>query len=128
MNDTHHDDFDRAMRAVHARAVAEVPSRTLYELRVRRANAAAATVAPPRRRMGGLWLAGGLAAAFALAIGLRQPGPEPLPAGSDALPSLAAASDAVEAAAWDENLATLDEDPDLYLWLAAQDSLILAME
>ena len=124
MNDNH--DFDRSMRAVHARAVARMPARTLHALSVRRANAASA---PPRpaSRAGGWWLAAGFAAMFALAGGLRQPEHPSVPAGA-ALPSLAEATVAVEAAAYDESLAALEEDPDLYLWLASQDSLILAME
>lgn len=128
MNDTRHDGFDRRMRALHARAVEQVPSRTLYELQVRRANAVAGAM--PARSLasrGGWWLAGGLAAVFALAIGLRQPGLEGNPA-ADAPPPLAAAGTAADTAAWEDGLAALDEDPDLYLWLASQDSLILAME
>lgn len=128
MNDMHRDDFDRRMRALHARAVDRLPSRTLYELQVRHANAASAAMpARPAGRVGGWWLAAGLAAVFALAIGLRLPGLDDAATG-DPVPSLAAAGDAVEAAAWDESLAALDEDPDLYLWLSSQDSLILAME
>ena len=127
MNDMH-DDFDRRIRALHAQAVEQLPARTLYELRVRRANAAsAATPARSSGRAGGWWLAAGLAAVFALAVGLRQPGLDGVPA-SDPVPSLAMASAAADAAAWDDGLAALDEDPDLYLWLASQDSLILAME
>ena len=128
MNDMHPDDFDRRMRAVHARAVERLPSRTLYELQVRRANAASPAVpARPAGHGRGWWLAAGLAAVFALAIGLRQPGLDDAATG-DPVPSLATAGEAVDAAAWDETLAALDEDPDLYLWLSTQDSLILAME
>lgn len=127
MNDMH-DDFDHRIRALHAQAVERVPARTLYELQVRRANAAsAATPVRSSGRAGGWWLAAGLAAVFALAVGLRQPGLDGVPA-SDPVPSLAMASAAADAAAWDDGLAALDEDPDLYLWLASQDSLILAME
>jgi hypothetical protein len=126
MSDERDDDFDRTLRALHARAIEQVPSRTLYELRVRRANAAKA----PARLLvtrGGWWLAAASAAVFALALGLRQPGPAPVP-GGEVLPSMAAATEAVEIAAYEDGLAALDEDPDLYLWLAAQDSQILAME
>lgn len=127
MNDMH-DDFDHRIRALHAQAVERVPARTLYELQVRRANAAsAATPVRSSGRAGGWWLAAGLAAVFALAVGLRQPGLDGVPA-SEPVPSLAMASAAADAAAWDDGLAALDEDPDLYLWLASQDSLILAME
>ncbi|MEN1930100.1 hypothetical protein WCE37_14060 [Luteimonas sp. MJ250] len=126
MNDQHHGDFDRRMRALHAHAVEQVPSRTTYQLRIRREAAARA---PAARRSGGWWLAATATATavFALAIGLRQPDPSSLPGGSD-IPALATATEAVQAADYDESFAALDEDPDLYLWLAAQDSLILAME
>jgi hypothetical protein len=123
MSHDREEQFDRAMRALHARAIEQVPSRMLHELHVRRANAAKA----PARGTGGWWLAAASAAVFALALGLRQPAPAPAP-GGDALPSLAAATVAVDVAAYDDGLAALDEDPDLYLWLAAQDSQILAME
>jgi len=126
MNDMRHDDFDRTMRALHAQAVDQVPPATLYALRVRRGNAARAPARP--RRPGGWWLAAAGMAVFALAIGLRQPGMDPGPAAADPLPALALANAAVEAATYDETLAALDEDPDLYLWLGAQDSHMLAME
>lgn len=128
MNDRRHDDFDGRMRALHAHALEQVPSRTLYELQVRRANAAASTAARARPgRAGSWWLAAGFAAAFALAIGLRQPGVDAPGLGKDA-PSLAVVSEAAQAAALEDSLATLEEDPDLLLWLASQDRLILAME
>jgi len=125
MNTPHQDDFDRRMRALHARAVDQVPARALYELKVRRENAMKAPARPARRT--GWWLAAAATAVFALAIGLRQPGPDPA-AGGDALPPLAAVTEAVETLEYDEGFAALEEDPDLYLWLDAQDSLILAME
>ena len=126
MNANEHDDFDRRMRALHARAVDQVPPRTLYELSVRRANAARAPQPAPRRA--GWWLAGTAAAAVvALAIGLQQPGQGP--AGSDdALPPLALVAEAAGTADFEDGLASLEEDPDLYLWLDAQDSQFLAME
>ena len=129
MNDKRSDDFDRQVQALHARALEQVAPRTLHALRVRRANAAAAAHggAPgTHRRPWGWWLAAAAAAVFALAVGLRMPGTEP--AADGGLPTLAAATDAVEAATYEDGLAALDEDPDLYLWLAAQDSQILAME
>lgn len=126
MSNHEHDDFDRRMRALHAHAVDRVPSRTVYELGVRRANAANAAPRPAHRS--GWWLAAATATAvFALAIGLRQPGPA-TDIDDDALPPLAAVAGAVETIAYEDGLATLEEDPDLYLWLDAQDSLILAME
>ena len=123
MNDTH-DDFDRRMRAVHARAVAQVPSRLAYQLRSRRVNAA--TAARPAQG-GAWWLAAAAAAVFALAIGLRLPALD-APAPAEDLPPLAAVTDAVDDAAFEDSAVALEEDPDLYLWLAAQDSQFLAME
>ncbi|MGY1459670.1 MULTISPECIES: hypothetical protein [unclassified Luteimonas] len=127
MSNTRQDDFDHDMRALHARAVEQVPPRTLYALRIRRENAAKAP-ARPGRHGAGWWVAAACAAVFALAIGLRQPGLEPLPATGDPVPTLAAVAEAVEAGSYDAGFAALEEDPDLYLWLAAQDSQILAME
>ena len=49
MNTPHQDDFDRRMRALHARAVDQVPARALYELKVRRENAMKAPARPARR-------------------------------------------------------------------------------
>lgn len=127
MNDMRQGDFDRDMRALHARAVGQVPPRILYALRVRRANAAGMP-ARPVRGGGAWWLAAAGAAVFALAIGVNRPGLEPASIDGDPMPALAAAREAAEAAAYEEGLAAFDEDPDLYLWLAAQDSQILAME
>ncbi|QDW67261.1 hypothetical protein [Luteimonas granuli] len=128
MNDPRHHDFDLRMRALHARAVEQLPSRTTYQLRMRR-EAAARASASGAPRSGGWWLAAAATAVFALAIGLRQPGPgsAPDPAG-DALPPLAVATDAAETAAFEDSVAALDEDPDLYLWIASQDGQFLAME
>lgn len=127
MNDAHHE-FDRRARKVHARAVDALPPRLLYALQARRANAASRPA--PRAHAGGWWLAGAAAAVFALAIGLRQPGPGTAPALDPAAPTLAAAPALAppEPAVYDDGLAALDEDPELYLWLGAQDSHMLAME
>ena len=123
---TRQDDFDRQARALHARAVQQVPPRTLEQLRIRRTRGMSTAAAPSRGpRVAGWSLAAACAAVFALAIGLRQPGIEQAPAASDAV--LAAASDSAGNPAY-EPFAALDEDPDLYLWLASQDALPLAME
>lgn len=120
-----HNDFERRMRAVHARAVEQVPSRLAYQLRVRR-TAATNPVQPVPRRGG--WLAAAAAlAVFALAIGLRMPVPD-APSAADSLPPLAAVTEAVDTAAFEDTAIALEEDPDLYLWLASQDAQFLAME
>lgn len=119
-----HDDFDRRMRAVHARAVEQLPSRLAYQLRVRQANATTST--RPAYR-GAWWLGAAAAAVFALAIGLRMPGPDATQV-DEGLPPLAAVAEAADTAAFEDSAIALEEDPDLYLWLAAQDSQFLAME
>lgn len=127
-NDRMHE-FDRAARALHAQAVAQVPARTLRQLRARRAPAPER--AHPMRAFG--WAAAAACAAvFAVAIGLRQ---EPVAPGSTEPPTVAAdvpaaASDDAVAGddAYADALASLDEDPGLYLWLASSDVQPLALE
>lgn len=118
------DDFDRKARSLHAQAVQHVPSRTLEQLRIRRVRGMATSAAPARgARAAGWSLAAACTAVFALAIGLTQPWIEQAPAVTGAAP-LATATGAETY----EAFATLDEDPDLFLWLASQDALPLAME
>ena len=121
---TRHDDFDRQARALHAQAVQQVPSRTLEQLRIRRARGMSTAPAPSRGpRFAGWTLAAACTAVFALAIGLRQPGIDQMPAANGAAP-LATADSVTDY----EAFAAFDEDPDLFLWLASQDALSLAME
>src|SRR5690606_41550429 len=111
MNAAHHE-FDRRAREVHARAGDALPPRLLYALQARRANAASRPA--PRAHAGGWWLAGAAAAVFALAIGLRQPGPGAAPALDPAAPTLAAAPALAPPApaVYDDGLAAPDEDPE----------------
>ncbi|RDZ26870.1 hypothetical protein [Lysobacter silvisoli] len=116
-----HDDarFDAAMRALHRRAVDRVAPATRARLRDARFEA---TARVPRRGLG--WaLASGTAAVFALAIGLQQQR-DPQAAAPPATAPLAAHLPAPEAA-YDSStaLASLDENPDFYLWLASADDL-----
>jgi hypothetical protein len=111
--------FDLAMRELHAQAVAQVSSPTRARLRAARHGAAAARQS---RRGYGWILASGCAAVFALAIALQlQPRPASQP---DASP-LAEVSAAYDA---DSAVAALDENPDLYLWLASNDDALPAAE
>lgn len=124
----HHDEFDRAMRALHGEAVARVSLPVRRRLRAARDRAGADA---PASRFG--WpVAGALAAALVLAIALpsRLPAPDtPAPTGiagadrSGPTPSTAAgpgggAADASVPTA----LAALEESPDFYLWLASNDA------
>ena len=113
--------FDEAARALHRRALAEVSPSTRARLRTARHNAGSEARAP-RRGLG--WaLASGTAAVFALAIGLQlQRTPQTqMPSGETPV----AALPAPEAAGYDSStaLASLDENPDFYLWLASDDDL-----
>lgn len=125
MNTQDQDELDRIARGLHAKAIAQVPARTLYELRVRRASAGRANApAWPRLPAWSLATAAGVAV-FALAVGLRedagQPAaPEPAP--------MALAEDAAMEVAYGDALAAFDEDPELFLWLASVDAQPLAME
>ena len=112
--------FDQAMRELHAQAVAQVSSPTRARLRAARHGAAATRES---RRGYGWLLASGCAAVFALAIALQlQPRPTSRP---DAPPLAVVSAAAYEA---DTAVAALDENPDLYLWLASNDDALPAAE
>jgi len=110
--------FDQAMRELHAQAVAQVSSPT--RARLRAARHAAAT--RESRRGYGWLLASGCAAVFALAIALQL---QPRPASQPDVPPLTEVSAAYDA---DTAVAALDENPDLYLWLASNDDALPATE
>ncbi|MEI2454109.1 hypothetical protein ABU614_11950 [Lysobacter firmicutimachus] len=107
--------FDEAMRALHRQALDRVEPATRARLRSIRNDTAHA-----RARRGGLlgWaLASGSVAAVALALGLQFVGPAP-PAPTASAPALAEQTPAIGYDA-DTSVAALDENPDLYLWLAS---------
>ncbi len=110
------DAFDQAMRQRYAHALNALPPSTAGALRAARRSAL--DPASHRRRAGPAWgWAGAFATVAALALGLRffestpAPGPAPQVAAVDAEMELEAA------------IGALDENPDLYLWLAANDDL-----
>jgi len=120
--------FDAALRQLHADAIANVSARTQAQVHQRRRAAlsgqsagAARTGAArtPARRFG--WpVAASFAAVLALAVGvqMRHDG-----ATSSSVPALAVVDDGDI-----EGIATLDENPDFYLWLASNDAVALASE
>jgi len=117
-NDNRDARFDAAMRQLHESAVDRVSGRTRLRLQQAPRTTSAASPARPHRLA---WpLATSFAAALALMVGLQlwnEPAPTP------ATPTAVADADA------DADIdAVLEENPDLYLWLASQDSLVLAME
>lgn len=121
---------DRIARALHAQAVAHVPARTLRQLRAPRAAAPPARAVHTTRTFG--WTAAAaFAAALAIAIGLRPDAVSPTPGNASAVPTIAVtdvADGGSENDAYTDALASLDEDPGFYLWLASSDVQPLAME
>ena len=113
--------FDDALRQRHAAAVAHVSARTQAQLRNRLAASTTASRHVVRHRMA--WAAAtACAALFALVIGL-QLRPQPTPAPS---PMTVVVDDGQADAS--TAYASLDENPDLYLWLASNDAVALASE
>ena len=111
--------FDRAMRTLHAQALLRVSASTHARLRIAR-SAAVAPRAPVR---GFGWaLASGLAAIFALAIGLQWNGALPTSGPPEVVAGPASGSDD----GYDDAVDTLGENPDLYLWLASNDDTLPA--
>ena len=128
------DAFDRAMRELHRQALDRVSARTQATLRAARTATVATGRVPATgfgwrainraeskwaefKRPEAHWLwAGGFAAMFALAIGLQLSGP----VASVGSPRSAVTDAAVGAGqSKDTAFATLDENPDFYLWLGA---------
>ena len=101
---------DAALRQLHVQAVDHLSPQTLARLR----SARQAAAAPVRRRAHGWWMATACSAVAALALGYSfTAAPPEMPAPSVAAIGLEDSSD------------VLDENPDLYVWLAGTD---LAME
>lgn len=118
-------DFDRAARRHYAAALAALPPRTRASLRTAR-QAAAST--PVGHRLG--WaLAGSCAAVFALAIWVQlhrdSLGDAPPIQHATSAPAMDRGDAlAVEGQEFESLVATLDENPDLYLWLAVNDDAL----
>ncbi|MFP7723501.1 hypothetical protein [Lysobacter sp. A3-1-A15] len=117
------DAFDSAMRARYAQGLHSLPPSTAGALRAARRTALAP--ATRRKRTAPAWQwAGAFAAVAALALGLRFVAPG---AATTAMAPQVAAADAMDAdgpaADIEEIVATLDENPDMYLWLAVNDDL-----
>jgi hypothetical protein len=114
--------FDRMARAAHAQSLEALSPRVRAQLQQRRRAAFAAGGAGSspalHRRHGWAWLG---APALALALAFAAPwqvARDPAPAST-----LAAGAAAGNAAP-----ATLEQDPDFYLWLASSDAVALASE
>ena len=117
--------FDARARAAHSVALEALSPRVRAQLQQRRraafaAGGAGATAATPvlHRRHGWAWLG---APALALALAFAAP----WRTAHDPAPALPAEAPAVAANAAP---ATLEQDPDFYLWLASSDAIALASE
>lgn len=115
MSDTHDNDaFDRHAKQLHATALANISPQTLAKLRA--ARNAAARPAPSRHAW--RWVAAtAFSAVLAVAIGVQFVPRTSTP--------VAPAQPVASAAATSDYSTSLDENPDLYVWLAGTD---LAME
>lgn len=120
MNDSK---FDNALRQRHAEAIVHLSARTQAQLRNR--LMVAVEPRPPVRRVA--WSAATVAAAlFALAIGL-QLRPHPTPTSSQSV-AVATATTNDPSAYGNTPYDALDENPDLYLWLASNEAIAFASE
>ncbi|WP_222565128.1 hypothetical protein [Novilysobacter antarcticus] len=124
--------FDAHARALHDDALAHVSP--LVRRRLQQARNAATLGAA--RKQSRLWAWAGSAAVLALALGAGmqlQRSPDPSPGGSLPMAGTSQLPEGQTLAVGDEVdsevsglLAALDENPDFYLWLAANDSALSA--
>lgn len=106
--------FDDAMRALHGAAVANVSARTRVQLDLRlRAARSASRPSMSWRPAWGLALAGSLALVAVIAVRMRTPEP------AASVPVVATVDRGNDSG---DLVASLDETPDLYLWLASSDA------
>lgn len=112
MNDL---EFDRRARALHAQALTALSPRVRAQLHNRRQ---AAAMQPSHHRHRWSWAT---AAVLALALAFGAPWRNAHEPANDAVIAQAPAASA-------PGLATLDQDPDFYLWLASADAVALASE
>lgn len=112
--------FDRDMRKLHAAAVNQISPQTLSRLRAARHAAQAA----PQRGHAWRWIAASaFSTVLAVAVGVQFL-PRPAPP-STAQPAVVATGTSSN---YSDGVATLEENPDLYLWLASSEAEPLAME
>lgn len=118
--DFNDNDFDRYARQLHATALSSISPQTLAKLR----SARHAAAQPASARNGWRWLmATACSAMLAAVVGVQFLPRETAPAVSPQ-PALANAA----ADADDSYTAPLDENPDMYVWLASADAPLLAQE
>ena len=113
--------FDRHMRQLHATAVAQLSPQTLARLRSARQQAQ--TSAPPRGHAWRWVTATAFSAVLAVTIGLQLlPKPGSTPTAQPVVATVGSDD------AYADGVTALDENPDLYVWLASSEAEPLAME
>lgn len=113
--------FDRDMRQLHTTAVNHISPQTLARLRAARHGLA--QEATPRRGHAWRWMAAtAFSAVLAVAIGVQF-----LPQ-SQSLPDVQPVATTQIDDTYVSSVATLEENPDLYLWLASSEAEPMAME
>ena len=118
-NDTARDAaFDAAVRSAHVASLDHVSPRVRAQLVQRRRAALAGDARGASHPLRAAWPIAAAAAIGALAIGLSVRAPAPAPA------TVAVTAPTDAATTYD----TLDENPDLYVWLASDDAALMAME
>ena len=110
------DEFDRALRAIHADAVSNLSARTRTQLQQRLRSAAMPASSRPQGAQRHGWQMASALVALVLVVGAywrtSVPGaPPPATASTD-----------------NGDLAVIDETPDLYLWLDSDEATRLASE
>jgi len=119
--------IDRIAHARHQQALTGLSLRTRTQLH-NRLQAALASGADDRRRMRMPAWSWAAAAALVLALAFGAPWRNLQQSPSAATAPLAAATAGNDAPVAGSALATLDQDPDFYLWLASRDAIALASE
>ena len=115
------DTFDRDMQQLHATAVDNISPQTLARLRAAR-HGLEKEIAPQRGHAWRWMTATAFSAVLAVAIGMQfLPTAQPV---APASPTVAA----VVADEYTTGVTALDENPDLYVWLASSEAEPLAME
>jgi hypothetical protein len=111
-------EFDRRARALHGQALAALSPRASAQLHQRRHAVLAAGTRPSRPAHHWSWAT---ASALALVLAFVAPWRSQHEPAGDARVAQAQAPAVT-------GLATLDQDPDFYLWLASSDAVALASE
>ena len=132
VNDRHADDFDDAMRLRYAQATMQLSPRTRTQLHNRLRTALAGNIHEKHGHRPAWLLATACSLAVVFGFGMQwRAGNEKPPASMQPVTVVAAQGAAVAGrrkANGGELVATLDESPDLYLWLASDDAKTFTTE